>query len=118
LRTVPRFWAQWEQVYNTGDVDEIVALYTEDSLLFGSAAQLFAGAEGARTYFNKLPAVTKVKMGDQHTIAVGRNVLLTSGFVDFTLKDGTPLSYRLTFAMMKVDGQWLIAQHHGSPMPK
>jgi uncharacterized protein (TIGR02246 family) len=111
-------WAQWEQVYNSGDVDEIVALYTEDSLLFGSAAQLFAGAEGARTYFNKLAAGTKVKMGDQHTIAVGRNVLLTSGFVDFTLKDGTLLSYRLTFAMMKVDGQWLIAQHHGSPMPK
>jgi hypothetical protein len=57
-------------------------------------------------------------MGDQHTIPVGRNVLLTSGFVDFTLKDGTLLSYRLTFAMMKVDGQWLIAQHHGSLMPK
>ncbi|SDI20732.1 MULTISPECIES: SgcJ/EcaC family oxidoreductase [Bradyrhizobium] len=111
-------WAQWEQVYNSGDVDEIVALYTEDSLLFGSTAQLFAGSEGARTYFNKLPAGTRVKMGDQHTIAVGRNVLLTSGFVDFTLKDGTLLSYRLTFAMMKTDGQWLIAQHHGSPVPK
>jgi ketosteroid isomerase-like protein len=52
-------WAQWEQVYNLGVVDEIVALYTEDSRLFGSAAQLFAGTEGARTYFNKLPAGTR-----------------------------------------------------------
>src|SRR5258708_1733522 len=74
--------AQWEQVYNSGDADKFVALYTNDSMLFGS------------------------------------NVLLSSGFADFTLKDGTVLPFRLTFAMVKVDGQWLIAQHHGSPVPK
>ena len=85
-------------------------------LLFGSTAQLFVGTE-ARTYFTKLPPGIKAKMGDQQAIAVGPNVLLSSGFADFTLKDGT-VSFRLTFAMVKVDGQWLIAQHHGSPMPK
>jgi len=109
---------QWEQVYNSGDVDKFVALYTKDSLLFGSTAQLFTGAEGARTYFSKLPPGIKAKMGDQQAIAVGPNVLLSSGFADFTLKDGTVLPYRLTFAIVKVDGQWLIAQHHGSPSPK
>jgi hypothetical protein len=35
----------------------------------------------------------------------------------FTLKDGTVIPYRLTLALVKVDGQWLIAQHHGSPVP-
>jgi uncharacterized protein (TIGR02246 family) len=110
--------AQWEQVYNSGDADKFSALYTRDSLLFGSTAQLFVGTEGARTYFTKLPPGIKAKMGDQQAIAVGPNVLLSSGFADFTLKDGTVLPFRLTFAMVKVDGQWLIAQHHGSPMPK
>lgn len=47
--------AQWEQVYNSGDADKFSALYTRDSLLFGSTAQLFVGTEGARTYFTKLP---------------------------------------------------------------
>ncbi len=110
--------AQWEQVYNSGDADKFVALYTKDSMLFGSTAQLFAGSEGVRTYFTKLPAGIQAKMRDQQAIAVGPNVLLSSGFADFTLKDGTVLPFRLTFAMVKVDGQWLIAQHHGSPVPK
>jgi hypothetical protein len=35
-----------------------------------------------------------------------------------TLKNGTVLPFRLTFAMVKVDGRWLIAQHRGSPVPK
>jgi uncharacterized protein (TIGR02246 family) len=110
--------AQWEQVYNSGDADKFVALYTKDSMLFGSTAQLFTGSEGVRTYFTKLPAGIQAKMRDQQAIAVGPNVLLSSGFADFTLKDGTVLPFRLTFAMVKVDGQWLIAQHHGSPVPK
>jgi uncharacterized protein (TIGR02246 family) len=110
--------AQWEQVYNSGDVDKFVALYTKDALLFGSTAQLFTGSEGIRTYFTKLPVGIQAKMGDQQAIAVGPNVLLSSGFADFTLKNGTVLPFRLTFAMVKVDGKWLIVQHHGSPVPK
>jgi uncharacterized protein (TIGR02246 family) len=110
--------AQWEQVYNSGDADKFVALYAKDAMLFGSTAQLFTGPDGVRTYFSKLPAGIKAKMGDQQAIAVGPNVLLSSGFADFTLKDGTVLPFRLTFAIVKVDGRWLIAQHHGSPVPK
>lgn len=110
--------AQWEQVFNSGDIDKIVALYTNDALLFGSTAQLFNGSEGVRAYFTKLPSGIQAKMGDQQAIAVGPNVLLSSGVADFALKNGTVLSFRLTLAMVKVDGKWLIAQHHGSPVPK
>jgi uncharacterized protein (TIGR02246 family) len=110
--------ARWEQVYNSGDADKFAALYTKDALLFGSTAQLFTGPDGVRTYFAKLPAGIQAKMRDQQAIAVGRNVLLSSGFADFTLKDGTVLPFRLTFAIVKVRGKWLIAQHHGSPVPK
>jgi uncharacterized protein (TIGR02246 family) len=109
---------QWEQIYNSGDADKFVALYTKDAMLFGSTAQLFVGSDGVRSYFSKLPPGIKAKMGDQQAIAVGPNVLLSSGFAEFTLKDGTVLPYRLTLAIVKVDGQWLIAQHHGSLVPK
>ena len=99
--------AQWEEVYNSGDADKFVALN-----------QLFTGSDGVRAYYSKLPPGIKAKMGDQQAIAVGSNVLLSSGFASFTLKDGTGIPYRLTLALVKVDGQWLIAQHHGSPVPK
>ncbi|MGV7218409.1 SgcJ/EcaC family oxidoreductase [Bradyrhizobium sp. UFLA05-112] len=110
--------ASWEQVYNAGDVDKFVALYTKDAMLFGSTAQLFTGTDGVRTYFSKLPAGIKVKMGDQQAIAAGPDVVLSSGFADFTLPNGTVLPFRLTLAFVKVDGKWLVAQHHGSPVPK
>ena len=34
------------------------------------------------------------------------------------LPNGTVVPYRLTLAWVKVDGKWLVAQHHGSPVPK
>ena len=108
----------WEQVYNAGDADKFAALYTKDAMLFGSTAQLFTGTDGARTYFSKLPAGIKVKMGDQQAIAAGPDVVLSSGFAEFTLPNGTVVPYRLTLALVKVDGKWLVAQHHGSPVPK
>ena len=110
--------AAWEQTFNSGDADKIAALYTKDAMMFGSTAQLFAGTDGVRTYFSKLPAGIKVKMGDQQAIAHGPDLLFSSGFADFTLANGTVLPYRLTLALVKVDGKWLVAQHHGSPVPK
>jgi ketosteroid isomerase-like protein len=92
-------------------------LYTKDAMMFGSTAQLFTGTDGVRTYFSKLPAGIKVKMGNQQAIAHGPDLLFSSGFADFTLANGTVLPYRLTLALVKVDGKWLVAQHHGSPVP-
>src|SRR5258708_14928048 len=93
--------AQWEQVYNSGDADKFVALYTKDSMLFGSTAQLFTGSEGVRTYFTKLPAGIQAKMRDQQAIAAAPNALPTPRFAEFTLKSATSLPFRLTFAMVK-----------------
>ena len=63
--------ATWEQTFNSGDADKIAALYTKDAMMFGSTAHLFTGTDGVRTYFSKLPAGIKVKMGDQQAIAHG-----------------------------------------------
>lgn len=110
--------AQWEQIYNSGDADRLVSLYTKDATIFGSSAQLFSGSQGVHAYFSKLPPGIKTTMGDQQAVAVGPDVLLSSGFANFTLKDGTVIPFRLTLALVKLDGRWLIAQHHGSPVPK
>jgi hypothetical protein len=47
-------------------------------------------------------------MGDQQAIAHGPDLLFSSGFADFRLADGTVLPYRLTLALVKVDGKWLV----------
>ena len=68
--------AQWEQVYNSGDADKFVALYTKDAMLFGSTAQLFTGSDGVRTYFSKLPPGIKARWAIKQAIAVGRTFFL------------------------------------------
>jgi len=62
--------ATWEQTFNSGDADKIAALYTKDAMMFGSTAHLFTGTDGVRTYFSKLPAAIKVKMGDRRSRTV------------------------------------------------
>jgi len=110
--------AQWEQAFNAGDVDKLVALYSKDALFYGSTAPLFKGLDGVRTYFLHLPPGLKAQMGEQSVVAVEPNVLLSSGLVQFTTKDGVVVPFRLTLALVKVGGQWLMAQHHASPVPK
>jgi uncharacterized protein (TIGR02246 family) len=112
------FWAHWAEIYNSGDADRFVELYTKDAMLFGSTAQLAAGSDGVRTYYTKLPAGIQAMMGEEKAVEVAPNVLLISGFVDFTLKNGTVLPFRLTLAAVKTEGQWQVAQHHGSLVPK
>ena len=86
--------------------------------LVGAPAPLFKGLDGVRTYFLHLPPGLKAQMGEQSVVAVEPNVLLSSGLVQFTTKDGVVVPFRLTLALVKVGGQWLIAQHHASPVPK
>jgi uncharacterized protein (TIGR02246 family) len=110
--------AQWAGAFNAGDRDKLVALYTKDALFYGSTAPLFKGQEGVRTYFSHLPPGLKAQMGEQTVIAVEPDVLLSSGLVDFTRPDGNAASFRLTLALVRVGGQWFIAQHHASLVPK
>ena len=110
--------AKWEQVYNSGNADKFAALSTKDAMLLGSTAPLFTGTDGVKAYVSKHPAGIKTKMGDQHAIAAGPDVPLSSGFADFTFPNGRVAPFRITVAIVKVDCKWLIAQHHGSPVPK
>ena len=41
-------------------------------------------------------------------------VAVTAGHVDFADGD-QPMPYRVTWVLAKRDGNWQIAQHHGSP---
>jgi uncharacterized protein (TIGR02246 family) len=110
--------AQWAEAFNAHDWDKIATLYTGDALFFGSTQPLFVGQQGVHGYFDHIPPGLTARMGQQSVLAVGPNVLLSSGFVDFIRPDGTAVPYRLTLALVQVGGHWLIAQHHTSPVPK
>lgn len=84
----------------------------------GRPPPLFRCREGVRTYLSHFPPGLKAQMGEQTVVAVKPNVLLCSGLIQFTTKDASVVPFRLTLALVKVGGQWSIAHHHPSPVPK
>lgn len=105
----------WIAAFNAHDLDSHAALYTEDAMLFGSDDTLHRGRAGIRSYFAGRPPGAAVKHYPvPELVQLGPDTAVTAAFVDFT--DGaTLMPYRVTWTLVRRDGNWRIAQHHGSP---
>ena len=111
---------RFEQTFNTGNWDAVVALYTKDVHFFGTVEpELVVGSEALRKYFGNLRKGLKVKfVTGSAVLQIEPNVLIISGYQVITGSSGNENVFRSTFVMHKVDGNWLIAQRHVSPMSK
>lgn len=113
--TLDSLLGHWVAAFNSHDLDQHVSLYTEDAMLFGSTEELYRGHEGVRRYFGGLPANATVRSYPPPVVLhLGDGIALTAGYVDFA--DGEILlPYRMTWTLVRKDGDWRIVQHHGSP---
>ena len=113
--TVQELLAQWIDAFNAHDLDRHVALYARDAALFGAVDELQVGRDAIRSYFGgRAPGVHVASYPMPRVTMIGENVALTAGHVEFADGD-TPMPYRVTWVLVRDDGQWRIAQHHGSP---
>lgn len=113
--TVESLLTQWVDGFNSHDLDRHMELYTEDAILFGSTDDLQDGRDAIRGYFARRPPGVRVKSYPRPQVReITRDIVITAGHVDFA--DGDALSpYRMTWVLVRRDGNWRIAQHHGSP---
>lgn len=113
--TAESLHAQWVAAFNAHDLDRHMALYHEDAMLFGAVDELQDGRPAIRAYFAKRGPAVRVKSYPMPLVRqVSADVAVTAGHVDFA--DGaTPSPYRMTWVLVRRDGNWRIAQHHGSP---
>ena len=108
-----------------GVVDEVVALYAEDGLLWGTVSEQVRDTPGEIRdyfeYFAKLPELSVssykgcVRMYDE-------NLAINSGYYTFTYtKDGqakeVPARYSFTYHKDNKN-QWEIIEHHSSALPE
>ena len=113
--TIDAFIDQWIDAFNAHDLDRHVALYTEDALLFGSVDALQIGRSAIRGYFAGRAPLVRVKSFPPPVLRmVSQDVAVTASHVDFADGD-LPMPYRITWVLVRHDGGWMIAQHHGSP---
>lgn len=113
--TVESLHAQWVEAFNSHDLDRYMELYTEDAVLFGSVDELQDGRAAIRSYFGKRPPGIRVKSYPlPRARQAAADVMITAGHVDFA-DGGQLIPYRMTWVLVRRNGNWRIAQHHGSP---
>jgi uncharacterized protein (TIGR02246 family) len=113
--TVESLLAQWVEAFNSHDLDKHMELYNEDATLFGSVDELQDSRKAIRDYFSRRPPGVRVRSYPLPLVRqIAKDVVITAGHVDFS--NGDDLSpYRMTWVLVRRDGSWRIAQHHGSP---
>ena len=113
--TIETFLEKWISAFNSHDLDAHMELYLEDAVLFGAVDELKVGREAIRQYFGaRAPRARVVSYPLPMSKLLSPDIAITAGHVDFA--DGDQINpYRMTWVLMKRDGNWRIAQHHGSP---
>ncbi len=106
---------------------EMLPLYTPDAVFWGTGGRtLFVGAPAFQPYFAMQFSNFRdrsVTFHDPKIRVYGDGAFATStGTYEFnvTAQNGQHLNvtHRYSFALVKVDGLWLIAQQHSSAMPQ
>lgn len=108
----------------TDDPGEILTLYAEDGVLWGTISTTRRDDPAAiRDYFvnayKALPNLS-VTFEDPH-IRVYEDAAINTGYYTFSYeKEGQAQSLpaRYSFTLVKRDGEWLIVDHHSSAMPQ
>ena len=107
--------AQWAAAFAKLDADALCQLYSKHALFYGSNPTLYRGRDGVKRYFSGLPRWTSqsVKFTDVVTEAVGSDVVSMAGTANFVF-DQDALTVKITWVIVREDGDWKIASHHVS----
>jgi uncharacterized protein (TIGR02246 family) len=117
-------WQDYLAKGTTEEPGEILDLYAEDAVLWGTISSKRRDDPGAiRDYFvnayKALPGLT-VTFEDPKIRVYGGDTAVNTGYYTFSFeKDGAmqSLPARYSFTLVKRDGDWEIVDHHSSAMP-
>jgi uncharacterized protein (TIGR02246 family) len=108
---------KWAAAFNKLDAETLSSLYSRNAFFFGSNPALYRGKDGVAAYFDALPRWKSptVQFTDVRTVSVTPDVINVAGTASFFLEEGAPpLSVKLTWVIIREDGDWKIASHHVS----
>jgi len=113
----------WAEAMSRRDAERVLSMYASDAVLWGTRSPTIrADPAKIREYFGVLktaPESYKATLGEQHVRVYG-DMAINSGSYTFSQLDaGKEVQRPARFSMVlrKVDGRWLIVDHHSSAVP-
>jgi len=107
---------RWSEAFASLKPERLAALYSTDSLLYGSTPLLNAGRSEIQSYFGSLSVTFEAHSQFSRTrcVQLAQNVLSVATLATFILDDNPPVEARVTMTLIKQEAQWQIASHHAS----
>ena len=108
---------KWAAAFTKLDATALAALYSKNAFFFGSNPTFYRGNDGVRAYFEGLPRwqSPSVEFSEIRTAQAAPDLINVAGTATFTIeKDAEPLVVKITWVIVREDGDWKIVSHHVS----
>jgi uncharacterized protein (TIGR02246 family) len=115
--TVAGIMARWAAAFTRLDAHTLAALYSRNAFFFGSNPKLYRGRDGVAAYFGGLPRWPSptVQFTNVETAPAGPGVINVAATATFLVEEGAePLSVKISWVIVREDGDWKIVNHHVS----
>jgi uncharacterized protein (TIGR02246 family) len=109
--------AKWAAAFSRLDAAALTSLYSKNAFFFGSNPNLYRGNDGVKAYFEGLPRwqSPSVQFTDIRTAQAAADLINVAGTASFSVeKDAEPLVVKITWVIVREDGEWKIVNHHVS----
>ena len=108
---------QWATAFSKLDAKALASLYSRNAFFFGSNPTFYRGNDGVQAYFAGLPrwSSPSVQFTDVKTTQVTSDAINVAGTATFAVeRDAEPLVVKITWVIVREDGDWKIVSHHVS----
>jgi uncharacterized protein (TIGR02246 family) len=108
---------RWAAAFSKLDAKALASLYSKNAFFFGSNPNFYRGNDGVQAYFEGLPRwqSPSVQFTDVRTAQAAADLINVAGTASFTVeKDAEPLVVKITWVIVREDGEWKIVSHHVS----
>lgn len=108
---------RWAAAFSRLDAAALASLYSKNAFFFGSNPNFYRGHDGVKAYFEGLPRwpSPSVEFSDGRTAQAAADVINVAGTATFAVEeDAEPLVVKITWVVVREDGEWKIVSHHVS----
>ena len=108
--------SRWADTFSKFDPEAQASLYSKHALFFGSNPTLYQGRDGVAAYFKGLPkwGSRAVRFTDVSTTQINPELINFAAIASFDVDGAPKLSVKITWVIVREDGDWKIASHHVS----